>query len=579
MASTPDEIATTWLAVFGDALKAKDKDAVAACFLEDGWLRDLLAFTWDNRISHGRERVAQFLDGPLKTTHLSSFELEEKPGLLPEFTRVTPFQEGVASGFRFETDITFCRGYFRLLKEKNTGEWKALAVLTMADNIKGHEERDHEEWDRHGSDHSIGWPERLATRCEAAEHNPYVLIVGGGQCGLNVAARLKQMNITALIVEKNDRIGDSWRQRYPSLTLHTPRIHDIMLYQTYPSNWPVYPPRDKVADWLEQYAITQDLIYWTKSTVLPQPTYDPETRKWSVSINRNGALVHLNASHVIVAAGTVGRPLVPDIPNREVFKGTAIHSVEYHGGEIFTGKKVAVVGVGNTAMDISLDLYYKGASSITVVQRSPAVFSFLSTVRSNMTRIWQEGVPVEISDLKNAALPFPLAKSFIRETAKFAWDKERNMIRDLKRMGMEANLGEDETGSFPLFIHWRVNHEGIDNGTAELICDGKIKVKKGEISRFEEHSLVFSDASELETDVVVFGTGFYGIREELQKLLGKETINSTSELWGIDGEGELKGCYRPSGHPALWFAMGGIVNGRWGSKQLVSCYNFYEVDF
>ena len=112
----------------------------------------------------------------------------------------------------------------------------------------------------------IGWrrsePKR---RLSASEKQPYCVIIGGGQGGIALGARLKQLDVPTIVLEKNARAGDSWRNRYRSLVLHDPVWYDHLPYIPFPENWPVFTPKDKLGDWLEMYAKVMELNYWGSS--------------------------------------------------------------------------------------------------------------------------------------------------------------------------------------------------------------------------------------------------------------------------------------------------------------------------
>ena len=90
-----------------------------------------------------------------------------------------------------------------------------------------------------------------------------MLVVGGGHAGLSIAARLKQLGIDALIVDREARVGDNWRTRYHALTLHNQVQVNHLPYMPFPANWPSYIPKDKLAGWFEAYAETMELDFWT----------------------------------------------------------------------------------------------------------------------------------------------------------------------------------------------------------------------------------------------------------------------------------------------------------------------------
>ena len=107
------------------------------------------------------------------------------------------------------------------------------------------------------------WSERR--KCEARElgykTQLYVVIIGGGQGGIGLGARLRRLGVPTIIVEKNDPPGDSWRKRYKSLCLHDPVWYDHLPYLPFPDDWPVFSPKDKIGDWLESYTKIMELNY------------------------------------------------------------------------------------------------------------------------------------------------------------------------------------------------------------------------------------------------------------------------------------------------------------------------------
>ncbi|KAJ7593122.1 FAD/NAD-P-binding domain-containing protein [Mycena floridula] len=559
-------IAGNWLAKFATALSSDQVDLVTSCFSEsDAWFRDTLVFSWDNRTQHGIEKISKYLANNMSETRISDLELVDETGLSPELGPLCPWLSGVSSGFTFSTPIATGKGFFRI--HEDAGEWKAFTVFMMLDQLKGSEEMGHEEGVYGG--HTIAWSEVQQDRASRIENDPHVLIIGAGQTGLNVAARFKQMNIPTLVVERNPKVGDNWRQRYPTLSLHTIKKHHTLLYQAYPSTWPEYTPRDKLANWLEQYAVSQDLVVWTSSHVLPTPEYDPITRKWQVIVEKEGQKITLRPSHIVIATGGLGAFRLPtNIKNQDVFKGIQLHAGLYAGGQPFSGKHVLVVGAGNTSADICQDLVVQGAESVTMLQRSTTCVVKASTIRAQLEFNFPEKVPLENCDLKFFATPLPLIKEILGYTAEENWKREKDIHDDLRRAGLNLNMGDNGSGSFPMVFE---NFGGywLDVGAAKLIGAGKILIKQGvEIAEFTESGVIFTDGSTLATDVIIFATGYQGMRESSEAIFGADAIARTGPVWGLDGEGELRGVFRPTGHPGLWFAAGDFANSRFSSKHL-----------
>ena len=245
--------AQRWLESFSAALARADLDAAAALFEPDGYWRDLVAFTWNIETAEGRAAIRSTLERTLGHASPTTWTMNgEMSG---------PSPAGDGHFFRFETRTGRGIGHLRLR------EGRAWTLLTALRELKGFEEASGPRR-AHGVEPS--WSERR--KQEAAElgthRQPHVLIVGGGQGGIALAARLKRLNVSALVVEKNARAGDSWRKRYKSLCLHDPVWYDHLPYLPFPDHWPVFSPKDKIADWLEMYARVMELDYWTATECL-----------------------------------------------------------------------------------------------------------------------------------------------------------------------------------------------------------------------------------------------------------------------------------------------------------------------
>lgn len=555
------EIASSWLQRFSTFLSSCDAQRAAACLHEQGFLRDILTLTWSNRTLCGRAKIAAYLRASLHKSSIHDVKLDVQPHLTPEFTEAT---STVASGFTFETAVGPGAGYF-FLNPTASGDWYAMSVFITLQEIRGHEESGAEEGVYGG--HTLSWTDIALERRLKIEQDPHVLIIGGGQTGLNIGARFKQMNISALIVEKNARVGDNWRERYPTLTLHSFKRQAELMYQPYPANWPVFTPRDKLAQWLEQYSQSDDLVVWTKSRPLPAPIYDPVSKRWTVIIDRDGRHVTIHPVHIVIAAGTLGAPLIPPVRDPERFRGITLHAGYYHGGAPFAGKRVIVVGAGNSAADICQDVTFHGGN-VTMVQRSSTCVVSAANARRQMEQLWPANAPTAVGDFKLNAIPLLMMKRILSAREKESWEAEKETHKGLREAGMKLNMGPDGSGAYPLMFE-RFGGFWLDVGCAKLIREGKVKVKQGvEVARFTEHSVVFTDGSSLPADVVIYATSYQSIRDNMRALFSDEVIDQTDPLWGVDEEGEIRGCYRASGHPGLWFGAGNFAVSRFYSKQL-----------
>ncbi len=135
-----------------------------------------------------------------------------------------------------------------------------------------------------------------------------------------LAARLKQLNVPTIIVEKNERPGDSWRKRYKSLCLHDPVWYDHMPYLPFPKNWPVFSPKDKIGDWLEMYTKVMELNYWG-STECKSASFDDKRKEWTVVVRRDGKDIVLKPKQLVFATGMASKPIIPDLPGPRRLRG------------------------------------------------------------------------------------------------------------------------------------------------------------------------------------------------------------------------------------------------------------------
>ena len=222
--------------------------------------------------------------------------------------------------------------------------------------------------------------------------------------------------------------------------------HNLVLYAPFPSTWPTFTPRDKVASWLEQYAESQDLIVWTSSVPVPGPTYDASSGRWTITVNKAGSEVTLHPAHIILATGTLGEPLIPTIPSSSTFQGTILHASTYQGGRPFKGKRVLVVGAGNTGADVCQDLVFRGAASVTMLQRSATCVVSAALVKQGFDLRWPEGVPTDVCDFRTAAMPLGLLKKVMIGRGEEIKAFDREMLEGLEEKGLKLTFGPEGEG-------------------------------------------------------------------------------------------------------------------------------------
>jgi cation diffusion facilitator CzcD-associated flavoprotein CzcO len=565
------ELVQGWLWEFESALANHDADAAGSLFVENGWWRDLLCFTWDLRTFSGTTAITAALEQTVARTQARGFALTD--GKEPEFVDFDQSTSLAQAFFEFETALARGRGFVRLLPSAaHDGPWKAWTALTAMEELKGFEE-----WSgprrpkgtMHGEFRGQeNWSDLRHASGSYEHRDPQVLVVGAGQGGLTIAARLGRLGVDTLVVERNARIGDNWRKRYHSLVLHDPVWYDHMPYLPFPSMWPVFTPKDKLADWFESYASSMELDVWC-DTELADASYDESQGRWTVELRGTEGTQTLRPGHLVLATGMSGEPSIPQIAGSEDFKGTLVHSSQHSGAPSFAGKKALVVGCCNSGHDIAQEFYEHGCD-VTMLQRSSTyVMSSENGISVLFAGLYEEGgPPTEDADLIFASIPYPQLAVMHKDATKQIADLDRELLDGLEGQGFKIDYGADDSGLFMKYLR-RGGGYYINVGCAELIAAGKVGVKQGvEIERLTQDGVVFSDGSTMSADVVVLATGFQNMRETARRLLGDAVADRCSPVWGLDSEGELQTMWRRSGHEGLWFMGGNLHQCRHYSKFL-----------
>lgn len=360
--ASPQDVAQKWLTAFASALHNGKAGDVAALIHEDGWWRDQLALTWDYRTIRGASKIAQFLEPVLSSARLHNLKLRDHGKFAPNMQEPIPDLEWVESMFEFDTAVGSGKGMIRLVCLPN-GTWKAHMVYTALQDLHEFKEAAGD-LRPHGGNNSLkggaiegNWYERRQRQKEFMDDEPAILIIGAGQSGLNLGARLQSLGLSCLIIDKNQRVGDNWRHRYRTLVTHDPVQYTHMAYMDFPKNWPLFTPKDKLADWFEIYASAMELNIWLESTV-KSAEFSNETQSWAATVQRaDGSTRTLKPKHVVMCTGHAGEPRIPSFPGQDTFKGTVYHGSQHKDATFqdnVRGKKVIVVGTGNSGRFASL---------------------------------------------------------------------------------------------------------------------------------------------------------------------------------------------------------------------------------
>merc|ERR1711939_1129874 len=486
--------------VMGDG----DAQGFTDMFLEYGVWRDKLSFTWDHRTFNFHPAILKAATDLFPTTKATNFKFL-KPE--PVVSRPYPDFAQLQCVVSFETELVVASAVINSVLTKNG--WKIYTMHTVAEKLKRFPEIAPNDGHMTGD---ISWEKQRAKDVDAAD--PEVLIIGGGQNGLAMAARCKALGMESLVI---------------------------------------------------------DLNVWTKSTVVKAD--QDKDGKWTVVINKEGKEHRtLHPKQLIMATSLCGVPLTPVIPGMSSYKGGEIrHSSEHTSSREFVGKKVCVVGTSSSGFDTAFDCSRRGID-VTLLQRSP---TYIMSLTHSVPRILGGYKPdaegnrpsLEEQDRLFFNTPVGPGEELGRRNAKVLEDLDRPLLDALNARGLRTWRGQRNTGNATL---GQTRNGGFyfDAGACQDVIDGKIKVEPGYIERFTEDKVILNDGRERQFDLIVFATGFSNTIDSVRATLGDKIANQCGPIWGIDEEGEYRTAFRETGVPNLWLMVGFLPMTRFNSKIL-----------
>jgi cation diffusion facilitator CzcD-associated flavoprotein CzcO len=572
--------AENWLATFETALASRDAARIGALFHQDCHWHDILAFTWHLTPVEGRDNVAVRLAAEQQRAAAHGFPMPfgRKP---PREVRRLGI-DSVEAIFEFRTADGRGAGIIRLSPGQSAGdEMKAWLLSTTLEALDGHEEKiganrpSGAAYSRNfGGDN---WADVRRRASAYDDREPAVLVIGGAQAGLSIAARLNQLGVDTLVVEKWPRIGDSWRKRYHSLALHNSIHLNHLPYMEFPPTWPKYIPKDMLGNWFEFYADAMEINCWT-DTEFVGGTWDETTKQWTARLQRSdGTERVVRPRHLVFANGVSSYPMIPDLPGLEDFKGEVIHSEGFDSGAVWKGRNALILGTGSSANDIALDLYSHGVNTTLIQRGSTTVVSIDPSARLNEA-IWDEGGPLEDCDLIVSAATPPLIIKAYRAVVQRMLELDKEMIEGLKSIGFKHDIGEDETGHQMKYFR-RGGGYNLDAGSSALMIKGELGLLPYDrIERFTADGALLKDGSTVPADLIVLATGYYPRMELVRRALGDEIAQRIGPVWGIGADGELNNMFKRTLQEGLWFIAGGLAQCRINSKYLAIQVKAMELD-
>lgn len=559
-----------WLKSFNESiLQQKNKDEsikiLSNLFFEDSHWRDILALTWKIQTVSGKSKIIEDLYNNFLDVSAKDFQIDQER---------TPPREVIRGGksvieviLKFNTKFGECEGIVRLYEDhEEQRQFKAWSFLTALSELNNSNNKELEKYQN-----TLEGPNWLDKRNKDRLFNnrePEVIVVGSGQAGLSIAARLKQQDIDTLIVDKNERVGDNWRNRYHSLKLHNQTHVNHLPYMPFPSTWPTYIPKDKLAGWFEYYVESMELNVWTNTRFIGAE-YKEDKKYWNVKLKLpDGTIKVMKPKHIVMAVGVSSVPNRTKIPGINDYKGKVIHSVDYDSGKDYNGKNVLVYGTGTSAHDVAQDLYVHGAN-VKIVQRSPSMVVNVEPSAQLPYQLYSEGPNIDDCDLITISTPLQVLKKTHQLLTEKTKRIDKPLLDKLTSVGFNLEYGEENSGWQFKYLT-RGGGYYFNVGASDLIADGKIKVIQfSDIEKFVSPGIEMKSGEKFNIDLMVTATGYKGQEYVVEELFGKSVVDKIGPIWGFDDERqELRNMWMQTKQPGLWFHAGSLAQCRIFSKFL-----------
>jgi len=337
-------------------------------------------------------------------------------------------------------------------------------------------------------------------------------------------------------------------------------------YMPFPTTWPVFIPKDKLANWFESYVDSLDLRVWT-GTELVSGSHDAQAGHWTLTLRRaDGSQREMRPRHVIFATGVSAIPVMPDQPGLASFAGTVMHSGRYTSGAAWKGRPALVLGTGNSGQDVAQDLHAAGAQ-VTLIQRSPTYVVSIQEAQ-RVYALYAEGMPTDDCDLLATAMPYPVLRHAYQLSTAVSREADRELLQGLAARGFRLTEGEDRTGFQMMYLR-RGGGYYFNVGCSDLIAHGRIGLlQHDDIDGFTAGGLTLKNGETRPLDLVVVATGYETQQGFVRDTLGDAVADRIGPVWGFDDGGELRNMWAPTAQDGLWFTAGSLAQCRIYSRYL-----------
>ncbi|OHE91150.1 endoribonuclease L-PSP [Colletotrichum orchidophilum] len=580
--------AAAFLERFSSAVLEGDWDTFGKLFAEQCFWKDHLTLTFDKRTIHTRDDVVAAWEALSKTRRPSRFTSEKDGDLEMDaaWVRLGPTFATLDVPFSFRTEApkSKCIGLAKLIPGPEGKGWQicvlTTAVVELEEKPFSHLPRTTPssiEASQRGKPHAQGLPH---LREEGVVLD--AVIVGGSCTGIANAIQLDAAGADVVVFDAEAQAGGNWStQRYETVTLHHPAFM-IQLPQ-FPVPAEGYPNFLTGLDLTRYFsaAVEELRLPFFAGVAVVSNAWSEADKVWTVRVKdvKTGEEMVVKARNVLLANGFIfdnEHPRVPELKGRELFHGPIQHTTAYRNPKDYKGKRVVVVGSGNSAHDVAGNLASDPeVESVTLLQRSPTVLLDFATIAPILTMRYQGDVPIDTADFLQESLPVGIMRDMGKAAIGAAVAATEARSKALEGLGyvvdrnpcLMTRVFEDRGKGFY-----------VDQpGTFDFVFGGRIKIAQGEAVGFVEEGVVVVDKKTgkervVEADGVVLATGYevmdlpkkYRDRGFFDEETAGKLVNVS--MYGVDEEGEVPGLTTFSGHPNLYFAGVAIAQSRTSSR-------------